>query len=225
MNVLIDENSLTDIADALRIKTNNLNAVYKPRDMADTIINTSSTPSAISNKIKFGNSLFEDASFIKNCNYSTLDDFSYLFTNCKNLKYIPVINTSNGITFNYMFNKCQSLEKIPAGTLDTSKGRDFYGMFSGCTGLKETPALDFSQAVRCSYMYQNCTNLEIIKDINLSQITNYNDVSSMFYNCSNIKKVYNINLSGLTSGIKFFPTTVEEIDGYNLASVTSTIST
>lgn len=94
------------------------------------------TPSTIGG-IKFGNSTFEECTF----NLEGIEDFSYLFENCKNLRTAPSIQKAIKNARN-MFRGCSSLTTAP--TYNTSEATDLGGMYAGCHNLTSVGAVDCS---------------------------------------------------------------------------------
>ena len=94
------------------------------------------TPSTIGG-IKFGNSTFEECTF----NLEGIEDFSYLFENCKNLRTAPSIQKAIKNARN-MFRGCSSLTTAPR--YNTSEATDLGGMYAGCHNLTSVGAVDCS---------------------------------------------------------------------------------
>ncbi|MEE0267702.1 MAG: hypothetical protein UD103_06970 [Bacteroidales bacterium] len=99
-------------------------------------INVNVTPSAIEG-MKFGNSTFEECPF----NLELIEDFTYLFEDCKKLKTSPSIKKPIK-NARYMFNNCESL--LVAQTYDTSEATDLGGMYAGCYNLRTVGTVDCS---------------------------------------------------------------------------------
>lgn len=152
-NVLIEEKTMTDIANAIREKSGTVEKM-KPAEM----------PQAIES-IQSGNpyQILQDRFF-----YSGRTDFSYTFAKSKitddDLSNL-VLDTSKGTNFNYMFIYCSNLTTIPQ--LDTSNGMSFNNMFSYCGNLTTVPQLDTSNGTNLNRMFINCYALE-----NISFVTN-----------------------------------------------------
>lgn len=94
------------------------------------------TPSTIGG-IKFGNSTFEECTF----NLEGIEDFSYLFENCRNLRTAPSIQKVIKNARN-MFRGCSSLTTAPR--YNTSEATDLGGMYAGCDKLTSVGAVDCS---------------------------------------------------------------------------------
>lgn len=99
-------------------------------------INVNIAPSAIEG-MKFGNSTFEECPF----NLEGIEDFTYLFEDCKNLKTSPSIKKSINNARN-MFSGCDSL--LIAQTYNTSEATDLGGMYAGCHNLRAVGTVDCS---------------------------------------------------------------------------------
>lgn len=94
------------------------------------------TPSTIGG-IKFGNSTFEECTF----NLEGIEDFSYLFENCRNLRTAPSIQKPIKSARN-MFRGCSSLTTAP--TYNTSEATDLGSMYAGCHNLTSVGAVNCS---------------------------------------------------------------------------------
>lgn len=94
------------------------------------------TPSATEG-MKFGNSTFEECPF----NLEAIEDFSYLFENCKNLRTAPSIQKPIRNAHS-MFRGCSSLATAP--TYNTSEATDLGGMYAKCHNLTSVGAVDCS---------------------------------------------------------------------------------
>lgn len=99
-------------------------------------INVNIVPSAIEG-MKFGNSTFEECPF----NLERIEDFTYLFEDCKNLKTSPSIKRPIKNAHS-MFSGCDSL--LIAQTYNTSEATDLGGMYAGCHNLRAVGAVDCS---------------------------------------------------------------------------------
>ena len=93
-------------------------------------------PSAIEG-MKFGNSTFEECPF----NLERIEDFSYLFENCKNLRTSPSIQKPIR-NARSMFSGCSSLTTAPI--YNTSEATDLGDMYAGCHNLTSVGAVDCS---------------------------------------------------------------------------------
>jgi hypothetical protein len=225
MNVLVDENSLQNIADAIRDK-NGSEATYKPSEMASAISEISGEDTGVGSrqwwldmcKEKTNLSYFfsgYSGETIPEIDTSNATDFNRMFLNCKNLIEIPYFNTSNGTNFEYMFGGCNSLIRIP--NIDTSKGNNLTGMFSDCKSLTKIPDLDTSKCTLFQYMFNNCQNLLEVSQIDMSNVLY---CFGMFTNCTNLKTISSLNLSSSKSVNNMFQNcislqTIEKLDFSN----------
>jgi surface protein len=89
---------------------------------------------------------------LKQYDYSHITDMSNLFSNCKNLKTFPLLDTSNVITMTWMFENCINLETVP--DLDTSNVKEMSWMFYNCHSLKNIDLFNFKL-----YKFNNCSSL------------------------------------------------------------------
>ena len=100
--------------------------------------------------LKLGYSTFTE---VPEClDFEGVTDMSYMFSECQNIKTIPLINTSNVTNMSYMFNWCPNLQTIPL--LDTSKVTNASDMFYYCSNLKTLPNnLNFGSCTTFSEMF------------------------------------------------------------------------
>lgn len=156
---LIEEQTLTDIANAIRSK-NGASTQYKPSEMSAAIEN-------ISTKVapKF-------VSFY-NCKDATID--------------LSWLDTSNITNMSYMFDSCNKVRRLDLSKFNTSNVYSFECMFSGCDILKsiDLSMLDGSSITATSLMFNYCTKLESIDISNwdLTDKVKLNNAFDMFNSC------------------------------------------
>lgn len=88
---------------------------------------------------------------------SNATSFYSCFQGCNNLTNIPLLNTSNVTTMASCFYNCYSLKSVPA--FNTSNVTSFGAMVRGCSNLVDFPVLDFSKATIFSNMFTSCSKL------------------------------------------------------------------
>lgn len=91
---------------------------------------------------------------------SNVTDMTSMFSNCRNLITIPLIDTSKVTNVNSMFRDCSNLTSIPE--LDTSNVTYSASMFNGCSKLTSVPELDMSKSNSTDFMFSGCTKLTSI---------------------------------------------------------------
>ena len=170
-NVLIESQTMTDIADAIREK-NGTDTTYKPADMPQAVRDIKSDDTGVGSR----------QWWLDMCTNRT--SFSYMFNSCSNLTTIPQLDTSKGTSFDYMFAYCSNLTTIPQ--LDTSKGRNFNGMFLYCSNLTTIPQLDTSNNTNFNGMFHSCSNLTTIPQLDTS---NSKNLYNIFYNCTSLEHI------------------------------------
>lgn len=186
--VLINETSLSGIAEAIRAK-NGSSETYKPSEMAAAI-------KAIETGGGGGDLPEEALTITGNCQYrfayngwnwfienyrdkittKDITNCTYMFSESNKLEEIPIeINFKEGsnIICNNMFSTCKALKEIPK--INNCKPSDTKNMFSGCHRLRELPediadwfdwsyldGLTASSYGDCSYRFSNCLSLRSI---------------------------------------------------------------
>ena len=119
-NVLIESQTMTDIANAIREKSGTVEKM-KPAEMPKTIREMEVVDTGVGSR-----QWWLDV-------FSQKKNFANMFEGCS-MTTIPQLDTSNGTNFVSMFYLCGNLTTIPQ--LDTSNGTNFYNMFYHCYALK-----------------------------------------------------------------------------------------
>ena len=138
----------------------------------------------------------EKGIFIINIVFTFLiNDCSYMFNNCKNIKSIDLssFNTEKVIDMSCMFNKCHNLERIDLSTFNTENVVDMGYMFCDCNNLESIDLSKFNtkNVNNMDYMFSDCNIIESI-DLSKFNTENVTNMSYMFDNCIKIKS---LNLS------------------------------
>ena len=145
---------------------------------------------------------------IKNNWDSTITNYGNKFQNNTNLKYMPLVDTSNGTNFSNMFDGCTYLESIPKlnlNSLGASTGMTY--MFQNC---KELVSVDLSNinATHITSLKNTFYYCEKLKELNLSswQTNSLTSMNNTFEGCKSLKKldVRNINFSTLSNHNNIF---------------------
>lgn len=95
---------------------------------------------------------------------SNVTNMSRMFSSCNNLTSMVKINTSKVTNISYMFNYCVSLTSLDLSSFDTSKVTNMEYMFNGCTGLTSLDVSNFdtNNVTNMGYMFGNCRSLSSI---------------------------------------------------------------
>lgn len=129
---------------------------------------------------------------------SNIEDMSWMFTFCVNLKSIDFskFNTSKVKSMERMFQGCSSLESLDLSSFDTSNVKSMSHMFILCEKLREInlSSFDTVKVKDMSGMFQFC---ESIKTINVSNFDTFSveSIAFMFKCCSNLQE---LDLSSFT---------------------------
>ena len=202
--VLVNESSLTGIANAIRGK-NGETTTYKPSEMAAAI-------TAISG----GGPDIPDSAFVisGNCMYRFANaGWDWFLENYGNR-----ITTNNIEYVSYMF-YFSNIENIPFEINCANKSMDMTSMFYGCTKLKELPKINNVKASFLTRFADECNSLKIIPSDyfnawDFSNISNAasaysGDASYMFYRCFQLRSLPtdwlgNMNKKSNTSYVYFY---------------------
>lgn len=115
---------------------------------------------------------------------STVTNLTSEFAGDTNLKYMPLVDTSNVSNMRYMFNGCTLLQNVPL--FNTINVNNMYGMFSGCVALKNVPLFDTSEVTTMRNMFSNCTSLISVPQFNTDSINTSTSFGGMFSYCNNL---------------------------------------
>ena len=181
--VLVNESSLTGIANAIRGK-NGSTTTYKPSEMAAAI-------TAISGGGGSGVDIPEEAFVITgNCNYRFARDGWNWFIN----NYGNKITTNNISDPSYMFYFNNNLTTIPFDlNLNKTSYVPFSNMFCSCINLQAIGKIINLRPSSMSYMFYDCRKLRFLPEIvnydfNIIH-TSYSSVSSMFNCCYSLRTI------------------------------------
>lgn len=146
----------------------------------------------LSNGTKFGYSNFSE---IPNCDYSkATSDVSHMFTNCKNITDVHILNLQGVTNMTCMFDGCTSLQNVSLS--DTSFVTSMRAMFLECSSLKSVQLSDTSNVTNMWYMFYGCSQLEEIIYLDTSKAT---DITSIFANCIALTTLPQLDASKLNS--------------------------
>ena len=127
---------------------------------------------------------------------NNLVNFSYMFSRCSSLLYLPDISKFNTFNINNMidmFYGCSSLLFLPdISQWNTSKVENMAEMFDGCSSLLFLPDIskwNTSNVTRLSYMFKNCSTLINFPDISNWNINKVKERKDMFEGCNESLKI------------------------------------
>ena len=116
----------------------------------------------------------------------SLNDCSYMFAGCKNIKKIKFIsfNTKNVNNMSYMFYNCENLNNLVLYSFITKNVTNMSGMFYNCKKLNnlDLNSFNFKNVNNTSYMFYNCEKL-INLDLSSFNNKNVDNMGFMFYGC------------------------------------------
>lgn len=120
-----------------------------------------------------------------NLDFSTAEEFSTMFANCKKLRYLDMskCDVSNATCFNEMFGNCSKLRYLRLDGWSTSKCKNFDKMFLNCECLRvvDLSHFDTTSALSTSNMFAGCSRLTsvIMGDFKVPEANE--DQKSKFY--------------------------------------------
>ena len=124
-----------------------------------------------------------------------LEDMSYLFYYCQQLKEIDLSNfkTQNAKNMKCMFSGCRKLIKGNFKKVNSNEVTDMKDMFSNCYYLKELDLSSFKtkKVKSMENMFKNCKSLERI-NVSSFDVSHVDTMECMFFNC---EKLTQLNLS------------------------------
>ena len=99
----------------------------------------------------------------RNLDFSTAEEFSTMFANCKKLRHLDMskCDVSNVTCFNEMFGNCTKLRYLRIDGWDTAKCRNYDKMFLNCECLRviDLSHFDTTSTLSASNMFAGCTRL------------------------------------------------------------------
>jgi hypothetical protein len=95
--------------------------------------------------------------------YSSIIDFSFIFSDCFDLVELPLLDTSNVSNMKNAFSNCSNLKFIPL--LDTSNVTDFFKVFWNCSSLEHIPNFSTKKSTNLNYALCYCILLPIHEKI------------------------------------------------------------
>ena len=140
--------------------------------------------------IKFTYSTFTEVP--ESADFDGITDMSYMFSNCNNLRTIPLIDTSNATDMNHMFYECGHLQTIPL--LNTSNVTNMEYMFFNCHNLQTMPLLNTSKVTNMDNIFSYCHKLQTIPQIDTSSAI---DMNYMFHQCTSLTSLPALNAQSL----------------------------
>lgn len=196
----VDKSSITEVhfnvnSDVETSTTLPHSSEYAPIffDLRGTVANYYTSADVI--ELRSG-SLFRDWTHLRSVDLSAfdvqIDDLSYMFSGCAQLKDITWgdFSTEDVVNMAGMFEGCASMTSLDVSTFNTSNVTDFGGMFSGCRSLEaiDLRSFDLSNAEKTSYMFDRCSLIKTI-EFPHSSTSNLQMMHYMFSGCYALEHV------------------------------------
>ena len=118
------------------------------------------------------------------------DDFSYIFSGLKRVKYIIGLedwDVSNVKDMSGMFEECEKFN-CDLSNWDVSSVKDMTAMFSGCEKFNcDLSKWDVSSVENMITMFMGCEKFNC--DLSKWDVSSVEDMSSMFWGCKSLKQI------------------------------------
>ena len=101
--------------------------------------------------------------------FEGITDMSNMFSSCRSLQTIPMIDTSNVTNMGDMFYQCGNLQTIPL--LNTSNVTNMERMFYQCGNLQAIPQFDTSNVANMNDMFESCNSLVSLPALNAQSLS------------------------------------------------------
>ena len=153
-------------------------------------------------------------------------NISYMFYNCKQLKFLSLYNSTFSNTLitdmRGMFENCESLISLNLSLFYTPKVEIMWNMFKNCKSLKylDLSTFDTSKVTDMESMFEGCEGLISLSLVKFNT-TNVRYMNKMFKNCKSLQSLYfnNINSTSLGSMQQMFYN-CEKLEYLNIYSLT-----
>lgn len=210
--VVVLDDTLTDIADAIRAKTGG-SATMTPSEMPTEIANIpSGGGTGIPREVSAtGVYQIPPQNFTFSLPATAVDigeyALQYAFYNCTPLISADLghlTTVSGGYALSNAFYGCTNLASINFGSLvNISSDRAFYRAFLGCSSITSAafPLLDtISGNNAFNYAFSGCTNLTSINLSALSTVSGSSAMANAFESCTNLTSINFASLSEIAGG-------------------------
>lgn len=196
-NLLIEDATLTGIANAIRGKEGSSNPI-QVRDFAQRIANLPTAPQySISGLMIYGSAFAKLLNQGLKVDISAVTDMTNSFANLTDIGSLDLSgleNTQNVTNLTGMFRYARGVTSIVWGDFDASGVTNAFEMFSNSSGITDIDlsGLDLENLSDMRYMFDQCTALTSLKLPSISNQNTFN-MFCMFRNCSSLTS---LDLSG-----------------------------
>lgn len=196
---LISDESLINIANALRLRTGS-NNTFTPNEMAVEITNLPNVGEvlnvALVPGIKFQGSNFTTIP-VNRLDFTSVESVANMFMNCYRITNLEGVSFPNVTNLTYCFYDCSNLTNID--TLDMPKANNLSSVFEGCIKLSSVNTnFNAHNMKRVTSMFDGCSNLLSVNGLDTASVT---DFDRMFANCTNLKTIGPLDFSNAVSNI------------------------
>lgn len=194
--------------------------------------------SGINDDVAYTKSIMSQTSFANDdklvyAPVTTASDGYQMYYKCWNLRYVPLIDTSNVTNMAYMFSQCISLKTVPL--FNTLNVTNMQGMFSDCVSLESVPLFDTSNVTNMQGMFDCYGNIKLgtsnvyhnylttVPLFNTSKVTN---MVAMFNSNTHLVSVPLFDTANVTSMASMFQYcyALQDVPQFDTSKVTSMAS-
>ena len=171
----------------------------------------------------------ENVIFGPEINSHNLNNISFLFYNCENLKSLNIgsLDFENVTNSKYMFYHCGDLTNLDVSKWNTSKVTDMSYMFYGCSSLTSLNVSHFDtrQVTDMSCMFSYCSKLAVL-DLSSFNTSQVKGMGGMFNYCSALTSldISNFDTSRVTDMASMFENcrnlTILDVSNFDTSQVT-----
>lgn len=189
-NTIITNNN-TEI-DELKTAINNLPSKEKSYPPDWSKIGYEDAPQALLDDFAYSKEIYDNWDSSQTSMYQK-------FYNNQNLKYMPLVDTSNVTDMENAFASCTNLIYLPS--INTSKVTNMARLLSYSNKLKSFPLINTSKVNNAEYMFNSCTSLVNLPVLDMRNLRYSNNVNYMFSGCSKLSNESLNNILAMCIGM------------------------
>lgn len=191
---IIKEETLTDIADAIREREESSNSIM----VSDYATRIENLPSGADISEYFNDTIQGGQDYGWKKTVKKIPAMQNIGTSCDSLYSqcsaseidVSLIDTTNITTFRNMFAQSRNVISLDLSHFNTTSVSTMENMFSECNNLSnvDLSSFDISRVTTVFGMFRECNALTVL-DLSNFKNSNVNDCRVMFYNCTNLVSI------------------------------------